>query len=113
MSVANNKTARVFLLEPGQNVDVSHSANFGILTPIFEKKDFRPNVWSNEFADEFVRRLDEHKYNPNLDYMLIAGHMVPLTICVANIVREWGDECDKIKFLLWDSKRFEYVPMEL
>ena len=101
------------MLEPGHNVDISQSANFGILVPLFDKKDHRPNVWTDEFEDEFVRRLEEHEYNPAVDYFLIAGHMVPLITCMANIIREWGEDCENVKVLLWDGKRSEYVVRNL
>lgn len=103
-------TARVFLLETAQNVDVTSAMEYGPLIPLFkrEQTNDKPSIWGEEFIDEFIYRLEQQNYNPEVDYLLIAGHMVPIAIWVASVTKEW-DEARFVQLLLWSSGYGRYV----
>lgn len=107
------RAARVFVLEDQNSVDISKARIFGEEVYLFSKnEEDRPNVWTERFCDECVERLEQQNYNPEIDYLLIVGHMPPIIILVATIIRNWG-ECESVKALFWTKQAQNYLLMEL
>lgn len=107
--------SRVFLMQAEQNVDVTSAMEYGPLIPLFkpnEPKENRPSIWREEFVDEVINRMIKNKFNPEKDYVLVAGYTSGLIIWIVSILREWED-CDVIKFLMWNGKSRNYILMEM
>jgi len=114
-------SSRVFMLEQSQNVDVVPAFQYGPIIPLFksttidrnnksEKKIDRPSMWhTEEFADEIIKKLEEHNYNPETDYLLVAGHVVPLIIFTCTVVSQW----ENVQVLFWSSGFQKYVVRRL
>ncbi len=107
---------RVFILEQINNVDITSAFEYGQLCALF--KTFRKeggkyfNIWETEdFQNEIIKKLEELKYNPKVDYILVAGHMTSMVVFAATIISSF--DTDYAKFLLWNSKKQKYVVKEL
>lgn len=111
------ESGRVFLLEVSQNVDVGRALEYGPIVPLFKStngdkkgKADRPSMWdTEEFKEQILKELEDHKYDPEKDYLLIAGHIIPIVIFVAAVVAEW----ENIHVLFWSSGYKKYVVRKL
>lgn len=109
-------TSRVFILEQINNVDITAALEYGQLCALFKtfKKENGKyyNIWETEdFQDEIIKRLEELSYNPEIDYILVAGHMTSMVIFATTIISNF--DSDYAKFLLWNSKKQKYIVREL
>jgi len=117
------KVGRVFMLEQSQNVDVKPAFEYGPIIPLFKstngvgnstaqikKKTDRPSMWdTEEFREEILKRLEQWDYDPEKDYLLIAGHTIPIVIFIATVVAEW----ENVQVLFWSSGYEKYVVRKL
>lgn len=108
------KTSRVFMLEETQNVDVTSAYEYGPIIPLFkytnadcvDNKSDRPSIWkTGEFTREIIKRLEENDFDPENDYLLIAGHVVPTQMMSIAATIHW----ETIQFLFWSSYLGKYV----
>jgi len=104
MIASATKTARVFMLAP-HDKNVSRAKRYGELEMIYDRDESRPSIWDEAMYDEALERLAELDYDPNHDYILIAGTMVPVVTFVARLVAEYG----QIKTLCYDMVSGEYA----
>lgn len=70
---------RVFILQPG-NKDFSGADKFGDVAYIYDKNEPRPSIWDENFVREALDRLVDADYQPRHDYVMLAGHMVPIVL---------------------------------
>lgn len=118
---ASFKKSRVFVLEITQNVDITAAFEYGGIVPLFKAtsesesaSNNKPSQWqTSKFMDEIVCRLEEHDYKPEIDFILIAGHMIPVVILVSAIIREWIDDTKYVQALFWSSKFKRYIARKL
>ena len=117
---ASFKKSRVFVLEITQNVDITAAFEYGGIVPLFkatsesEISNNKPSQWqTSKFMDEIIGRLEEHEYIPEVDFILIAGHMIPVVILVSAIIREWVDDAKYVQALFWSSKFKRYIARKL
>lgn len=113
-------TGRVFMLEQSQNVDVKPAFEYGPIIPLFKstngqnsnvkRKTDRPSMWdTDEFKKEILKRLEQYNYDPERDYLLIAGHFIPIVIFIATVVAEW----ENVQVLFWSTGYEKYVIRKL
>lgn len=70
---------RVFVLQPG-NKDFSGASRYGELVHVYDKNESRPSIWDSEYVSEALDRLADAQYHPHVDFVLLAGHMVPTVL---------------------------------
>ncbi len=118
---AERLTSRVFIVEEVRNVPIESAEEFGTIVPLFEsaviydKKLYstRPSIWEEDedgkptLIDEILDKLEKYNYDPEKDYILIAGHMIPVVILVAAVVG-FG-EYEQVKVLFWSPDWKQYV----
>lgn len=89
MSLPNNKPRpRAFVLEPHPK-DLSLANEFGDVIFIYDGKSSRPSIWDNRFVEEALIRLEVHKYDPDYDYVLCVGGLVPTVMFMTAIAEEF------------------------
>lgn len=121
-------TSRVFILEVAQNVNITLALEYGIIITLFQNTADNNNndndnnngdkkrisQWeTRKFGDEIIKRLEEYEYNPESDYILIAGHMISMTIMIAKVISEYYESHKYIKVLFWSSHFGRYVSRKL
>ena len=96
--------ARVFALEPCRQ-DISSARKFGRITYLFERDGDRSSIWAPEFPREIVQKLDALGFEPDVDFFVVAGQMVPLVIAISSIVATYG----ATNVLFYSSTERHYV----
>ena len=94
---------RVFLLEPCRQ-NTEDAKRFGEVKYLFLEEGSRSSIWAEEFTEELLEELDLLEFNPNVDYILVAGGVVPNFIAAAAIGGAYG----QFKALLYDAKTSTY-----
>ena len=94
-------TNRVFVIEPPRNeLDINKASTFGNIAYLFDRDIRRHSVFkSKAFGADLLQRLEAVQYNPDQDYICIAGSMV--TVCVSVIVI--AQRYDAFTVLLFNS----------
>lgn len=99
-----NKGSIVFVLEQTE-VDVSPAKEYGRIAHVFRPNERRPSIWTPEFREELLETFVEMGYDPENDYVVIAGRMVPLVKMVATLVAEYRT----IRVLFYVSSEERYI----
>lgn len=131
--ITPKKIARVFLLEQTQNVDITPALEYGSIIPLFKStndgtetstvdstnksdksdksdKFDRPSQWDTKrFTQEIIKQLENNNYDPEVDYLLVAGHVIPLVIFTCSVVGQW----ENVQMLFWSSGYQKYVMRRL
>lgn len=118
--------SRVFVVEAVQNVPISSAEEFGKIVPLFESAEIpnnrniegrskpystRPSIWTEDengsptLIKDIIYKLEIFNYNPEKDYLLVAGHMIPTVILVTAAVIEY----EKVRVLFWSPDWKQYV----
>lgn len=95
---------RVFAFERCEQ-DVSAAAKFGEVVYLFDADGSRPSIWSDEFGEQVVKTLMNWRFNPDEDFILCTGKMVPLMMLSLTALAEF----EVINLLLYNSVEREYV----
>jgi hypothetical protein len=96
---------RCFLIEPCTNVNTAPASKHGPVLVLFPRGSRRASIWSDEFRQEILAALDAHAYDPANDHIVIAGHMIPVTIMIGTLVQRFGE----ISVLFYDAPSRDYV----
>jgi hypothetical protein len=80
---------KAFILEPC-SLNVSTAATFGELVYVFDKGERRSSIWAPAFRQEIIEALERKDFDPDRDYFVVAGHMVPLVIAVSVLQEYYG-----------------------
>jgi hypothetical protein len=99
---------RSFVLEPCKP-DVSAAEKYGKVTYVFGPEYRRCSIWDDAFPATVMLRLRELGYNPEEDYLVIAGHVVPLVQAVVTCIVEWGH----INVLFFSATDRDYIARRL
>ena len=97
-------TARAFAVEQGKQ-DLSKAKEYGRIVYLFKADGERSSIWSNDFPQEVLTALEEYNYDPENDYLIVAGSMVPIALAVGRLVSQFGS----IKALLYNSSEGCYI----
>lgn len=95
---------RVFVLEQTAN-DLSRATEFGEVMHIFDQGKHRPGLFGEHFAQAIITQLERKSFDPAIDYVVIAGGMVPMVLMVTALVQEYGD----VQLLLYHASIKDYV----
>lgn len=98
---------RVFVLEP-HDKDFRHAETFGDIEFIFDDGP-RPSIWDRALVANALGYLHGRKYNPNVDYVLAVGAMVPMLMFFTALVETWRSP----QVLYWDAQHRCYVERRL
>ena len=96
--------ARVFLFEPVKQrlQDVSR---YGKIEYMFPKDSERASIWDTDtMSDDVIESLEKADYSPEIDFIAITGHLVPLAVMIAAVTNEYG----KFRALLFDARDHSY-----
>ena len=99
------KTSRAFVLEPCSRLDVSPASKFGEIEYIFQKNDGRPSIWTEEFAQAAMKKLKACGYDPAIDFIIIAGRIIPMIKLIAALAAEYQN----VRVLFHDAIERDYV----
>lgn len=99
--------SRVILFEkPRQNIDISHAESFGEVHYLFSDERRRCSAFNTDlFQATILKELDRMRYDPEEDYICIAGSMIVIAIGVVAVAKGYGD----FKVLLFSSTENSYV----
>jgi len=100
---------RVFMLQP-HKVDISPAFEYGQVRFIFKKGENRPSIWSDDFVEEVLNRLEDEEFNPQVDFLLAAGNFVPVVRAFAAIAKRYTPTP---KVLFYDAVQARYLPLRL
>ena len=96
--------SRVFVLEPTK-LDVEKAKTYGTLVYVFNNGDRRASIWTEEFIEQVMTRLQSLCYDPDGDYVAIVGHLVPMAVVIARLTYDY----DHFQALCFSSTEREYV----
>lgn len=95
---------RCIVLESTRN-SLAKVSEFGELVYVFPPNGSRPSIFDFErFSLDIENKLEDLKYDPEKDLIVIAGGLVAMSTFVAVLSSLWG----KFKVLVFDSKRDNY-----
>ena len=98
---------RVFLIEiPRRPLDTSGAAEFGDIVLIFGPEDRRCSIFdAAEFGNQVLVRLDEMQFNPEHDWLCVAGSMVTTVLVTAAALARYR----RLRLLLYNATLGHYV----
>lgn len=99
------KRARVVLVEE-TNKDLGNAHIYGDVTVLMPKASHRPSIWEQEFIRHIEKRLNEIDFNPELDYLLVAGSQISTSTVIASLASKYSS----FKVLFWHASIKEYLP---
>lgn len=99
---------RAFILEPTR-VDVQPVERWGELVYLYGKNDRRPSIFSPEFVEEAVSRLEELGFDEESDAIVIAGSIAGVAQFVAGVTSQYGF----VTGLAFNSTTREYAEVTL
>ena len=101
---------RIFVFEPTR-LNIENARTYGEFVYIFGSatSDHRASIWSPKFREQIIDRLTALAFDPEQDYILLAGNSVPLHIVVAALVAEYSS----ISAIAFNAQSRTYVPIEL
>ncbi len=98
------------LEQPNVSLDISKAKSFGELIFIFNKREHRCSCFKTvEYTDNILTKMEELGYDPDVDFFLVAGSMVPIVTAMVGVVSTFG----KVKVLLYRANEMEYVERTL
>jgi hypothetical protein len=98
----------VFVLAP-TTLNISSAEEYGDLTYIYTTNDRMPSVFSLNFGVDALSRMEDNNYDPDRDYVLVAGVHVALIQWISVVISE-HEWC---RGLLFDSTRDAYIDRTL
>jgi hypothetical protein len=101
---------RAFMVQPGRD-DVSRARRFGEVTYLFGASDRRPPIWSDEFQAELAERLRARGYDPDVDYVVMTGHLATVALFVSAVHAAWPGS--RPQALFYDKAQEDYVQRRL
>lgn len=104
----NPRKPRCFVLEHTK-VAVDAARSFGEVVHLFEPGEERSSIWSDAFEREVLDALDRHRFNANVDYFVMTGHLVPISTASLIIMSHYG--C--VRLLYFHSTHRDYVLREM
>lgn len=96
----------VYGIEPYDRVDTSLASSFGDQICLFTPET-KPSIWDKTFVTQVLERLGYLRFNPTIDYLLIAGHMPTLCLALDAIASRYADR--QLKLLFWDAENHHYA----
>ena len=98
---------KVILIEkPKPSIDIKKASSFGEFVYLFNGKDRRCSAFDTiKYQREMLRRLKAAEYDPENDYICVAGSVLILAICLVAISQVY----DRFKVLLFSSTESRYV----
>src|ERR1035437_4312699 len=105
--------SRVFVIEPPRDgFDLSSAEKFGPIIPIFDSRDRRCSVFKpDEYRDTVWEVLAHNDYNPAVDYFIMIGAMLPVSLTLAAICEHLmvGESAKVLMFSSHDDSYVERV----
>lgn len=98
-------TRKVFVLFEDTKKDVSDAGRFGEITYVYPTNEPHPKVWTNSFVQDMLKRLSDLQFNPEVDYVVVSGTVVPLVLLLTRLARDY----QTLNMLLYDSSVDEYI----
>ena len=103
----------VVVVHPIQNrdVDISSAESYGDLVMINSRYIFIDEVEDEQLPQPFVNNMLRavDKFDPEEDYLLIAGDHLQLLVMSALLATRWG----RFKVLRYDREAKGYAPIEI
>lgn len=99
---------RVFVLEPGPIFDAKNVPGCDVIY-VFPHGTRRAGIWTAEYREQLLDRLLHHRFDPNTDAFVVAGHQVPIVIATNAITAAYG----AWKALLWNTQSQAYTQLTL
>lgn len=100
--------SRVIAIEPC-NFDLTPAMVFGEVVFLFERTGERTSIWSEDFSSCVLDKLEEINYDPDIDFIVVSGAIVTLSLAIAVIAADYG----VIKLLLYHSAEAGYVSRKI
>lgn len=102
--------SRVLILEKtSDKVDVTPAAEYGELVYVLDRTTRgaqRTSVFdTSRYEEMLLKRLDELRYDPDEDYVCLAGKVICVSVLCALLAREYG----AFKALMFDAHESRYV----
>lgn len=104
----DERSPRVFMLMP-HDKNVRASRRFGELVVVFDKQESRPSIWDPSFLLEALDRMQDYQFDPQRDYILVVGSMVPVVMWCAAAFHRWPGT----RILCFDIASGDYVARTL
>ena len=103
--------SKVFVLEqPNASLDISKAKDFGELVFVFDRKEYRCSCFKTvEYTEKILNNMETLGYDPDVDFFLVAGSMVPIVTAMVGVVSAFG----KVKVLFYRANEMEYVERTL
>ena len=102
---------RVFLLERSRrNFDISSADEFGDVVHVFTAEDRRTSPFNvGHYLDQVVEQLEAKDFDPRIDFLCVAGSLIPLTMAIVAALRKWKT----IRVLLFSAPECRYLERTL
>lgn len=100
---------RCFVIEPVRNVDINAADKFGNIVVLFPAGVSRPSIWEESYVAAVLKKLASYSYDPDTDYLVIAGPVVPLVKVIGMLCSTYS----KIRALCWSASERDYILQEI
>lgn len=101
---------KVFAMEPAEQFPFEKTKKYGDLVYLFNGQ--RPSIFAPDFVNACVDRLTECGYDPERDYLAVAGAMVGVTRMIGGAMAEWGD-APSARCLAYNRKTENWATLSL
>lgn len=106
---AATRKARAIVIEQHSKYELSDAKRFGRITYLFRREEYRSSIWSKEYVKEVLDALQHLDYDPEIDYIVIVGYQVTLTLAISAILTRYR----RIQVLLYSAVEQKYIPRTL
>lgn len=104
--------SKVFIPERPQNGSLERfkeaAKKYGELVVVVRREDSPPGVFTDKFVAYLLQRLKDEDFDPQRDYILIAGRSIQLALLVALISSK-----DTVQLLGYNASTEEYIPLQV
>jgi hypothetical protein len=107
-----NNEPRVFVIEPLRTpaIDLTLALEFGKLTYVFNSGERRSSVFDTDrFGATLLGKLDELRFNANIDSVCVAGSMITVAVAIGTIAQAYPE----FNLLLFNSIHGVYVKVTI
>ena len=98
--------SRAYMLTKHHNLDVELVDEHASLRYIFPSHDGRPGFWDPRLVTEAIRRMRADGFDPDRDYLVVAGHMASTVRLAVAVADAWPSA----RGLFWDAIMKTYTP---
>lgn len=102
--MSTERKPRAFAVTKGTRLDLTDAERYGEVTFLFDRFDVSP-MDGEEFVDAVRDKLVRAGFDPDRDFFIVAGPVLPVTLAFGAVCSQWHT----VKVLMFDARESRYA----